>query len=264
MTTIFNDDVDIYQVLKRMAESLKHMHYAGCVHCDVKPLNFVRAAPDDSAGGGAALSYWSWKLIDFDATVAADGGYAGSKSSTGFGPPELLWKSKENGGTIKVKAYREKSNEAGGLEVVREGGGDSESYELLPAHPTFDVWSFGVVAFSVLTASGLFHTNASDNISGSDLLSLYEWSEEQLAQRLREKLPGSHLPESDRRDALQDLVEWCLRRDPQERPQSMVEVLQHAFFEPVDGVRRGEHGIFMSHAQVGSAAAAAAAGRRSC
>ena len=227
------------QVLKRMAQALKHMHQdAHRIHCDCKPLNVVRA--HDGNGGS------SWKLIDFDATVPV-GGYAGSKSSTGYVPPELLTKSED--GSIHVRAYREvptgASSAGGQAAVLRDG-----KYDLLPAHPTFDVWSFGVVAFSVLTASGLFHTNASDNIWGSDLEALYDWSEEHLARRLRDRLPGSHLVPSERRDALQDLAEWCLQRDPLQRPQSMLEVLQHAFFEPVNGMRRGEQGIFMSHAQV--------------
>ena len=74
--------------------------------------------------------------IDFDASVE-QGQPIGHKFSSGYCPPEARLT-------------------------------DGESVQL-EAHTSFDVWSFGIVAFRLIKDVGLFKTDGSDNIDVADL-----------------------------------------------------------------------------------------------
>jgi serine/threonine protein kinase len=240
------------KTLEQIARALEHLHGLGLVHCDVKPLNVVRAGTEQT-----------WRLINFDAAVRV-GHFAGSKSSTGYCPPELLV---HRAGTAERRKEEEMTGRdeaaAAGKVCVRawapstsEEEDHGEEYELLRAAPSFDVSSFGVVAFHVLTGRMLFHANSADNLDADELAALHAWDERELRRRLRAALPDSPHPPGARRETLQDLVEWCLQADPAQRPRSMAEVTSHVAFHPDgEGYRRGEAGVFISHKQTTGARA---------
>jgi serine/threonine protein kinase len=76
-----------------------------------------------------------WKLIDLDAAASFSQhkpGFAGSKSSSAYCAPEIIFES-ENG--VQVKTY------------PPEQAQDKPLYEAQPASPQLDMWSFGAVLY---------------------------------------------------------------------------------------------------------------------
>ena len=76
------------------------------------------------------------KLTDLDAAcnVTKDD-CAGEKYSSGYLAPELLWRD-ESDGTVRVRS--------------RDGlGAAPGQYELLPAHPSQDMWALGCVLYTL-------------------------------------------------------------------------------------------------------------------
>ena len=131
------------------------------------------------------------KLIHFDAAVEF-GGFAGAKTSTGVCPPELFDKDPPH--------------------PVRKD---------LPAAASFDVWSFGVVLYTMLAGDSLFRVNRDDNIQPLELKNLVGWSQMQL---------GIVMSQSGIRSRhAKALLKKLLHCDPAKRP-TMLVVLDHDFF----------------------------------
>jgi serine/threonine protein kinase len=83
------------------------------------------------------------KLTDLDAACnMAKGDCAGEKYSSGYLAPELLWRDSDS--TVRVRA--------------RDGGLNAApgQYELLPAHPSQDMWALGCVLYTLCCGSTLF------------------------------------------------------------------------------------------------------------
>lgn len=156
----------------------------------------------------------TWKLIDLDACVSI-GSLVGSKSkiSTAYAPPECI--DNPNG---------------------------------VPASIAFDMWSFGVVLFHMLTGKSLFHSNNDDNLANNDEADrLRYWDDDTFNEELA-RIPLAH---NARNRAAKNLLSWLLSRDPGARPQIMTEVLDHCFFQSdlSTGYMRQSVGYFISHAQ---------------
>jgi len=170
--------------MRQVAAALASVHATGLVHGDLKLKNVVRVV---GADGNRVL-----KLIDFDAAVEF-GGVAGAKTSTGVCPPEL--------------------------------------FDPVPPHPvrndlaaaaSFDVWSFGVVLYTLLAGGSLFRVDRDDNVAPRDeLTNLAVWSEVQLDSVLSQ----SQIQSPDAKVLLKQL----LHPDPARRP-TMRTVLEHGFF----------------------------------
>lgn len=151
------------------------------------------------------------RMIDLDAS-ARFGEIAGLKWSTAFAPPELaclVYEYQTSDGYRSTKWVDFLASLPKERQVV--------------ASATFDVWSFGMVLYSLSAHEGAmpFLVSAADNIVRLEELYrlAYEWEEYKLKEVSKLVWP-----------AAQDLVLWCLQTNPNRRPQSFDDVLKHQFF----------------------------------
>lgn len=68
---------EISHVFAQIVNCVDHMHSKGIVHCDIKPLNLIRAEG-------------TWKLIDLDCATFLGSPVSCSKVSTAYSPPESI------------------------------------------------------------------------------------------------------------------------------------------------------------------------------
>jgi serine/threonine protein kinase len=83
-----------------------------------------------------------WKLIDLDAAASfakPNPGYAGSKSSSAYCAPEMVF---QEGGIARIKTYPAEQSEKGKL------------YDPQPASNKLDMWAFGTVLFLMVPWPG--------------------------------------------------------------------------------------------------------------
>lgn len=175
---------------KQLVQGLAHIHGQGYIHGDVKPLNIMRV--------GDQLTY-----IDLDASVSfVNNGYAGAKYSSAYIPPELL--------AVKGKDI-----------VIRSSAvaAEDRSYELLAAHPSFDMWSLGVTLFQLFTDKTLFHADGEGNLSTAELSNLANWTDAHKKSRLI----------GVRNIAARYLLWKLLSKDASRRPTAQ-DLLEHPFF----------------------------------
>jgi serine/threonine protein kinase len=177
---------EVKNIALEIAHALKHLHERGVIHGDLKPLNVMKA-------GGR------WKLIDLDA-AAQIGHTVGLKSSTGYAPPELL----NNYGLVR--------NEQNDCALV--------------AHQTFDIWSFGVLLYLLITGEWLFNNNLEDNLRGDEARRLKDWSKRSLKRALK-KVRG----ETRHMLLAKKMLQKLLCADPSDRLSDFQDITDHAFFE---------------------------------
>ena len=154
----------VRSVFLQLVHCVEHMHEKGVLHADLKTLNIVRTGTQ-------------WKLIDLDATCIIGIDKVGHKSSSAYVPPEAIY-----------------IDEAADTACVRSAAAVTKgeaTYELLTAHPSFDVWSLGCILYQMCTpdVKPLFHGGQDDNLVGvrkgvDNLFSLAEWSPESKADKL--------------------------------------------------------------------------------
>ena len=222
----------IRSMLFALGNCLQHMHTKGKIHGDVKPLNIVRTYEDE------------FKLIDFDATVEV-GKPIGAKASTAYIPPELVTAGRSGEPVVKSEANFKALGQASAINGDVEG---SLGNRLL-AHPTFDVWSYAVIAYQALTRELLFKSDVSDNCTGKELSRVMGWNLQNLEWdihcRLRSFLMDGHIQLSTSTESgtmipneeiLQavELMTWMLQPDPLKRPQSFAQILSHPYFGSIN------------------------------
>lgn len=166
---ICNREWDMIKIISsQLLRCLDHLHNNGLVHCDIKPLNIVRADG-------------KYKLIDLDASVNYHKHqFAGLKFSTAYTPPEMIHYDAESN-TYSVKRYDVDDSDA---ECARPLEPEALSYELVEAHPAHDMWAYGMTLYLLCTGERFFSANYEDNIDQTSMKLLYEWPEEFKSRRL--------------------------------------------------------------------------------
>ena len=190
------------------------------MHADLKTLNIVRTAGQ-------------WKLIDLDAACVIGKEPVGHKSSSAYVPPEAIYVD-EKTDTACVRSTL----------AVTKG---QASYELLTAHPSFDVWSLGCILYQMCTpdVKPLFQGGQDDNLVGvrkgvDNLFALAEWNPALKADKLAD------VPDKLARNLLSQM----LHKDPLQRP-SLSRVLAHSFLSGKKVARlvgeKPKYDVFLSY-----------------
>ena len=211
---------EVRHVFVQLVHCVEHMHEKGVLHADLKTLNIVRTAGQ-------------WKLIDLDAACEIGKEPVGHKSSSAYVPPEAIY-------------VDEKTDSACVRSVVAVKKGEA-NYELLTAHPSFDVWSLGCILYQMCTADvkPLFQGGQDDNLVGvrkgvDNLFALAGWSNELKADKLVD------VPDKLARNLLSQM----LHKDPLQRP-SLARVLAHSFLSGKKVARligeKPKYDVFLSY-----------------
>ncbi|ETV74569.1 serine/threonine protein kinase [Aphanomyces astaci] len=211
----------VQSMLRDVVVGLQHMHNAGLVHGDVKKLNVLRV-------------HNQLKLIDFDATTE-QGMPVGVKTSSGILPPELFYRYRPS---PHDRAMSEAYSHGGGASssevvagkrspqyVVRSfvfGRPDETPYDLVPAAPSLDMWSFGCMLYEMVTGVELFPTDVNQNVVADYIETAANWTDKQLEARIRANVGVGH-------DKAVDLLLHLLVVDPTKR-WSASQVLMHPYF----------------------------------
>jgi hypothetical protein len=104
---------------------------------------------------------------------------------------------------------------------------DPTQANALTADSSFDMWSFGVLLYLLITGQTLFNNDQEDNLDEQDLIRLCNWTDGDLQAALRKV----HSPRGGKYQPLgRDLLENLLRPEASKRPKTMYEVLNHPFF----------------------------------
>jgi len=148
------------------------------------------------------------KLIDLDcAVIYANGIPAGSKFSSAYSPPEMIWRFPD--GCYAVRSISDD-----------EAVTSQHPFPPLIAHPSQDMWALGCVIYLLSSGSTLFQATVHDHLSNvSDYEVLHDWTEDVKTKKLA--LIENKLA--------RNLVSMLLNKDPTKRP-SASRALQHPFF----------------------------------
>ena len=211
---------EVRHVFVQLVHCVEDMHEKGVLHADLKTLNIVRTAGQ-------------WKLIDLDAACVIGKEPVGHKSSSAYVPPEAIY-------------VDEKNDSACVRSVVAVTKGEA-NYELLMAHPSFDVWSLGCILYQMCTADvkPLFQGGQDDNLisdqnEDDSLFVLAKWSHWKKAKKLlRVDNPSAR-----------NLVGQMLHKDPLQRP-TLARVLGHPFLSGKTVARlvgeKPKYDVFLSY-----------------
>lgn len=249
-------------IMEQIVENLDQMHSRGFIHGDMKPQNVVR-------DGGRM------KLIDLESSVSyADGQCAGVKVSSAYAPPEMVQLATPvpasgiiGSGSISeavpmgkkafVKALNrpfaqqryhpllddshENSMVISNRDTIEfEGVESSYQYPLLPASPSYDMWSVGVMFFELCAGEPLFLADEGENIDEDALVTLHLWT----AEFKRKKLSKVSDPHA------RHLLSQLLQKDPTRRPLTK-RVLAHPFLTGKKAQRlvgeKAEYDVFLSY-----------------
>ena len=211
---------EVRHVFVQLVHCVEHMHGKGVLHADLKTLNIVRTAGQ-------------WKLIDLDAACEIGKEPVGQKSSSAYVPPEAIYI--EN--ATNVACVRSAA-------AVTKG---EANYELLTAHPSFDVWSLGCILYQMVTLDvrPLFQGGQDDNLTTDkdeedNLFALATWSTELKKKKLTRVIDSY----------ARNLLSQMLQKDPLQRP-SLARVLAHPFLSGKKVARlvgdKPKYDVFLSY-----------------
>ena len=239
------DMAHVKLMMKEVAEDVQYCHENGIIHCDLKMANIIRVNG-------------RMKLTDFDAACKigpsenpADN-FAGGKFSSGVLPPEMFHNLKGTDAE-KLKAYwdcesskvdtelrnkvKPKKSVQGPSYCVKTFlAATASATETLPYHrvrasPQFDMWSFGIILYTLCVGDFMLLSRDGDIIKSTDMKKVAHWSESEF-----NKLEGL----SNLDSVVTDLLRKLLQEDPNKRPSTMQEILGHPFFLPPTPSVEGE------------------------
>ena len=198
--------VDLFagrKIAADLAHALDHLHAKKRIHADLKPLNSVRHVS-------------TWQLIDMDASCEIDKQFGSKQPSSGYCPPEMarvLLAANENWPSRNVA---------------------KEQLSGYSANVAYDLWSFGVLLFHLVTGMPLWTTNQNDDLAYDDLqLVACRWNATELNGRFRRAV----LKPSEEQKLASDLIRKLLEPTPEVRLShfsrgcEMLSVLDHPFFQ---------------------------------
>ena len=127
------------------------------------------------------------------------------------------------------------------IDLLRDEAFDATgTYSLLPASPSYDMWSVGVIFFELCAGEPLFLSDEEDNIDADALVSLEQWSND----LKRKKLSKINDPYA------RHLLSQLLQKDPKRRPLTR-RVLAHPFLTGKKAQRlvgeKAEYDVFISY-----------------
>jgi len=233
----------VRDMLRQVFEAVKHLHEKNLMHGDIKMLNVVRFRIDNGL-----------RLIDFDAAArivppgGAEESFAGAKFSSAILPPEMIerivteeqlekfnkyWEGEKDEAQVKKvapKLYQEPGKLKAHYVVksFRTEEGKPVDTGLLPhklvrASESIDLWSLGVLAFTLFTGETLIPSTRDDDCaSGAAMHLLHSWEKQpEVLSELFNKITD---------DAARDLVMQLLKSKPEERKTVDHFLEKHPFF----------------------------------
>ena len=255
------DTLHICKIMRDLALSLQHIHARGMCHGDVRMRNAMRIGK-------------RYCLIDLTASAnleifyIQDADMFGSKFRTAMLPPEMFVKLSPHGESCIGKYWSNSENfderwphvkpvrTHMGTYTVRAYDLDSKTkrprdLHLLPYSPlsasiSLDMWGYGLLLYNLCCGEPLLYSSRNDDIvNPADYAAAALWTEASLQKKIDANILDP---------IAADLIMQLLQPNPECRPSSMKQVLEHVYFSALDdGVRKSVNGqkmeeIFTAHA----------------
>lgn len=179
------------KAVKRIGISLLHLHEHGLVHGDFGTHNIGKFGS-------------RWKMLGVGGSVPL--GRPTDPSRGFYHPPEAIRLEQRKGSNpMGKKSY-------------------NASVVSVPAHPTYDIWAYGVVLYEGIAGLplGPYACRGKRPMSTAEVSKIGMWDENSLRKCLR------HIPEEDA--MARQLIRYILHPDPKKRATSMRQVLEHPYF----------------------------------
>lgn len=231
----------LFGYLHDLTLCVDHLHSERIMHGDVKATNTVRL-------DGKML------IIDLDASASFNGGYCGAKFRTGVLPPEMFVCLSREESAIYIDYWTVKYKEYWGVEIdpslwscihpfetikgtivvksfdVDRDGQPREPhflpYQLVPASESVDVWSLGLLFYSLITGKSLLQTDKHEDLDDTLIPTAATWRPCDIEQIIMKNVQRKmQLPRAA------ELLIRLLRPNPSQRA-SIQDILQ--FFDDMN------------------------------
>ena len=231
----------IQSLFRQLVEHVLSLHQSNIVHGDIKPRNILLRSLEDSAKAKATDEGvepgWAVVLCDLDCAKLVEEVYQQSDKigSSGYLAPEI----------VRWQSYPENH---------------------LHARTTQDIWSLGCILFELCTGMTLFRQDMNNDmiVETTDVLRMHTWHTISDAE-LHDVLRIIHSTSPTTVLAAKQLIRWCLKANPSERP-TCEEILSHEFLMKQESITGRpsllslpmQYRFFISHAQADAASTAKA------